>query len=66
MCGVNKNTGKMVSPSAECVNFIVWSWYFSALCFHALNSMEPLSLRSTFRGVLNARVMMNTLAIHRE
>ena len=52
------------------------SWYFSAPCFHTLYSirlnlkkwfvsqnMEPLSLRSTSRGVLIARVMMNMPAI---
>ena len=59
-------------PTAGGANFIVWSWYFSALCFDAFYSirlnfkkwfvsqnMEPLSLRSTSRGVLNARVMIN-------
>ena len=65
-----------VNPTVGGVNFIVWSWYFSALCFHATYSirsnlekwfvsqnMEPVSLRSTSRGVLSARVMMNMPAI---
>ena len=65
-----------VNPTAGGVNFIVWSWYFSALCFHAFYSirsnfkkwflsqnMEPLSHRLKSRGVLNARVTMNMLVI---
>ena len=69
MCGANKLTDKM--SEAGWVNLIVWFSYFSALCFHAFYSirsharkwfvsqnMEPLSLRSTIRGV-----MMNMLAI---
>ena len=75
MCSVNKFTGKMESYRGG-VNFIVWSWFFLAVCCHAfysigsnfrkwlvLQTMGPLFLPSTSRGVLNARVMMNMLAI---
>ena len=68
-----------LSLSAGWVNFIVWSWYFSVLfqcCFHSTrfvstsgNSFNCLkkhgatfSLLNIASG-LNARVMMNMLAI---
>ena len=65
--GINPNTGG--------VNFLVWSCTFKPYVIMLSDrlvrtsrnglshKMEPLSLPSTSRGVPNARVMMNMLAI---
>ena len=37
-----------ISSTAERVNFIVQSWYFSALCFHAFYSIRT-NFRKSFR-----------------
>ena len=73
MCGANKLTGKMelvLLSEFHCLVMVLFSAMFSCFLLElqemvsiVSQNMEPLSLRSTSRGVRNARLTVNMPAI---